>query len=152
MASSEFLQFLSQTLEMLWGIKKLVSCQSGLVWRWVTLQWVFRCSVQSEVKKSSLSEVRFNPLGWDLMSHQCDDYSLLDTCTVLLLWIAMKMIVLGEGNLWFRILLFIQILALWPMDKKAEAEPKIAPAKYYQYLIYFISGGSRTGCDVTQST
>ena len=41
------------------------------------------------------------------------------------------MIVLGDGNFWFRFHLFIQFLALWSMDEKAEAEPKIALAKYY---------------------
>ena len=74
------------------------------------------------------------------MSHQCD-YSLLHVFTMLLLWIAMKLIVLGEGNFGFGIRLFIQIVALWPMDENTEAVPKIALTKYYQYHIYFISGG-----------
>ena len=49
------------------------------------------------------------------------------------------MIVLGEGNFWFRFRLFIQFLTLWSMgekvgklDNRAEAEFKIALAKYYQ--------------------
>ena len=33
------------------------------------------------------------------------------------------LIVLGEGIFWFRFRLFIQFLALWSMDEKAEAEP-----------------------------
>ena len=47
--------------------------------------------------------------------------------------IIMKMIVLGEGNVWFRFHLFIPFLALWSMDEKAKAEPKFALAKYYRY-------------------
>ena len=35
------------------------------------------------------------------------------------------MIVLGEGNFWFRFGLFIQFLALWSMDEKAEANHKL---------------------------
>ena len=49
------------------------------------------------------------------------------------------MVVLGEGNIWFRFRFFIQLLALWSMDKKlgkldnrAEAEFKIALGKHYQ--------------------
>ena len=41
-----------------------------------------------------------------------------------------SVIVLGEGNLWYRFCLFIQFLPLWSMDEKAEAEPKIALAKH----------------------
>ena len=60
------------------------------------------------------------------------------------------MIVLGEGNFWFRFRLFIQFLALWSMDEKvgkvdnrAEAEFKIALVKYYQYLHFL---GESQGC------
>ena len=36
------------------------------------------------------------------------------------------MIVLGEGNFWFRFRLFVQFLVLWSMDEKVEVEPEIA--------------------------
>ena len=44
-----------------------------------------------------------------------------------------KLIVLGKGNFWFYFRLFIQFLALWSMDEKAES--KIALAKYYHYIL-----------------
>ena len=53
-----------------------------------------------------------------------------------------KLIILGEGNFWFRFRLFIHFLALWSMDEKvgkldnrAEVEFKIALAKYYHCLL-----------------
>ena len=53
-----------------------------------------------------------------------------------------SMIVLDEGNFWFRFRLFIQFLALLSMDEKvgkvdnrAEAEFKIALVKYYLYFV-----------------
>ena len=56
----------------------------------------------------------------------------------------LNMLVLGEGSFWFRFRLFIQFLALWPMDEKVEkldsrteAEFKIALAKYYLRLKFF---------------
>ena len=49
------------------------------------------------------------------------------------------LIVLGEGNFWFRFRLFIQFLPLWSMDEKSEAKPKIALAKYDQCIFLHLS-------------
>ena len=56
----------------------------------------------------------------------------------------------GKGNFWFHFRLFIQFLALCSMDKKAEAEPKIALAKYYHssssfgnFLFSIVSNSSK---------
>ena len=42
--------------------------------------------------------------------------------------------VLGESSFWFRFPFIIQFLPLWSMDDKAEAEPKIVLAKYYEWI------------------
>ena len=47
--------------------------------------------------------------------------------------------VLGDSNFEFRFRSIIQFLLLWSMDDKAEAEFKIALAKYYPCLVELCS-------------
>ena len=57
------------------------------------------------------------------------------------------MIVLVKSSFWFRFRLFIQPLALWSIDEKAEAEPKVALGEYYQ-SVYIVRITSTIGGEV----
>ena len=52
-------------------------------------------------------------------------------CMFSLLVVYESMIILGESSFWFCFRSVIQFLPFWAMDDKAQAETKIALAKYY---------------------